>query len=365
MTNAAIAAQPPRRGALHNPLVQGVLAVGGVALLALAIVFGIGWWTHGRFVQSTDDAYLRADEVTIAPKVSGYVDQVFVRDNQDVAAGQPLVRIDARAYDAALAQEAAAIDARRADIDAAQRQVAQQQAAIAEASAQLGTARINAAYAAAEAARYQTLSRQGVETVQRYDQAANQMGQARQAVKADEAGLVAAQRQAQALGAQIVQAQAQLEAAQAAARAAHLNVSDTLLTSSIAGRVGNKTVQVGQFVQPGARLMTIVPVRQVYLVANFKETQIGRMRIGQKASVRIDAFGDRKIDAVVQSFSPATGSQFALLPPENATGNFIKIVQRVPVRLRLEPPADLQGRLIPGLSATVTVDTTQAPERRP
>jgi membrane fusion protein (multidrug efflux system) len=364
MSDASIAARSPRRGALQNPAVRAVLIIAGVGLLALIAVFAFGWWTHGRFVQSTDDAYLRADEVTISPKVLGYVDQVFVKDNQDVAAGQPLVRIDARSYDAALAQQAAAIDARTADIQTAQRQVEQQDAAISEARVRLATARINARYAESEAARYHTLSQQGVETVERYGQAANQKDQAEQAVAADEAAVAVAERQAQALRAQIVQAKAQLEAAQASGRNARLNLADTLLTSSIAGRVGDKTVRVGQFVQPGTRLMSIVPLAHVYLVANFKETQIGRMRVGQHASVKIDALGGRSIDAVVESFSPGTGAQFALLPPENATGNFIKIVQRVPVRLRLLAPAELRDRLIPGLSATVAIDTLQAPERR-
>jgi membrane fusion protein (multidrug efflux system) len=338
--------------------------VAGVGVLALIAVVAFGWWTHGRFVQSTDDAYLHADEVTISPKVLGYVDQVYVKDNQDVVAGQPLVRIDARSYDAAVAQQAAAIDARMADIQTAQRQVDQQEAAIAEARVRLATARINAAYAVGEADRYRTLSRQGVETLERYGQAANQRDQADQAVKADEAAVAVAERQAQGLRAQIVQAKAQLEAAQASGRTARLNLGDTLLTSSIDGRVGDKSVRVGQFVQPGTRLMSIVPIAHVYLVANFKETQIGRMRVGQHASVKIDALGGRSIDAVVESFSPGTGAQFALLPPENATGNFFKIVQRVPVRLRLLAPAELRDRLIPGLSATVAIDTLQAPERR-
>jgi membrane fusion protein, multidrug efflux system len=359
MSQVTDAARAPRRSPLHNPVVRGVLIVAGVVVLAAIVMLGFDWWTHGRFVQATDDAYLRADGVTVAPKVSGYVDQVYVADNQDVKAGAPLLRIDARQYDAALAQQTASIDARRADIDAAQRQAAQQDAAVAQAQVRLSTGRINAAYATGEATRYRTLSQEGVETAERYTQAKNQQDQANEQVKADEAGLAVAQRQAQALRAQIVQAQAQLEAAQAAARAAHLNVSDTLITAAIDGRVGNKTVRLGQFVQPGTRLMDVVPVQHVYVVANFKETQIGRMRIGQHASVKIDAFGGRTIDAVVESFSPGTGAQFALLPPENATGNFIKIVQRVPVRLRLLPPPNLKGRLIPGLSTTVKIDTLQ------
>jgi membrane fusion protein (multidrug efflux system) len=338
------------------------LLIGLVILLVVGAVLGLNWWTHGRFVQTTDDAYLHADQVTVAPKVSGYVDQVYVAENQSVAPGQPLVRIDARSYQAALAQQSAAIDARRADIALSERQLAQQEAAIDQSRAQLAGAQANAAYAAHEAERYKTLSSEGVETQERAAQAKNQQDQASATLKADSASLAVAQRQIAALQAQIEQAKAQLEGAQAQASAAQLNVGDTLLRASIAGRIGDKTVQLGQFVQPGTRLMSIVPTAQIYLVANFKETQIGRMRVGQAATVTIDAFGDRKIDAVVDSFAPGTGAQFALLPPENATGNFTKIVQRVPVRFRLRPPADLRDRILPGLSAAVTVDTTKAPE---
>jgi membrane fusion protein (multidrug efflux system) len=308
-----------------------------------------------------DDAYLRADEVTVEPKVSGYVDQVFVADNQAVEAGQPLVRIDARTYDAALAQQAAAVDGRRADIAAAERQAAQQEAAVQEARVRLEAARNNAAYALGEANRYAALSRQGAETLERYGQAANQRDQAALTARADAAAVSVAERQVATLRAQIAQAKAQLDAAGAVARGARLNLDDTLIRASIAGRIGDKTVRVGQFVQPGTRMMSVVPVQSVYLVANFKETQIGRMRIGQKASVRIDALGDRRIEGVLDSFAPGTGAQFALLPPENATGNFIKIVQRVPVRLRLDAPPTLRDHMLPGLSATVSIDTTQTP----
>jgi membrane fusion protein (multidrug efflux system) len=337
------------------------LTLAGIILLVAASVAGVQWWTRGRFVQSTDDAYLRADDVTVAPKVSGYVDQVFVTDNQTVTAGQPLVRIDARNYDAALAQEAAAADARRADITAAERQVAQQEAVIEQDKAQLAGARTNALYATGEADRYVSLSRQGVETTERATQAVNQRDQAQVTERIDAAAVQVAERQVATLREQIVQAKAQLEAAVAAARSATLNRDDTIIRSSIAGRVGDKTVRAGQFVQPGTRMMSVVPVRDIYLVANFKETQVGRIRAGQAAKVRIDALGDKAIEGVVDSFAPGTGSQFALLPPENATGNFIKIVQRVPVRIRLRPPAEARDHLLPGLSATVIIDTTQQP----
>ena len=207
-----------------------------------------------------------------------------------------------------------------------------------------------------------TLSEQGVETQERYAQARNQRDQAEATLKADQDAVRAAERQAATLKSQVAQAEAQLEAAKAAAQSAQINVGDTLLRATVAGRIGDKTVRVGQFVQPGARLMSIVPVNEVYLVANFKETQIGRMRAGQHAVVRIDALGGKAIDAVVDSFAPGTGAQFALLPPENATGNFTKIVQRVPVRLKLLAPADVRDHLLPGLSATVRIDTSQPPD---
>jgi membrane fusion protein (multidrug efflux system) len=337
------------------------LAIGLVMLLAVGAVVGLNWWIHGRFVQTTDDAYLRADQVTVAPKVSGYVDAVYVAENQTVTPGQPLVRIDARSYQAALAQQSAAIDARRADIALSERQLAQQKAAIDQSRAQLAGAQANAAYAAHEAQRYKTLSSEGVETQERAAQAQNQQDQASATLKADTASLAVAQRQIAALQAQIEQAKAQLEGAQAQSQAAQLNVGDTLLRASIAGRIGDKTVQLGQFTQPGTRLMSIVPTTQIYLVANFKETQIGRMRRGQPAKIKIDALGGRTIEGRLESFAPGTGAQFALLPPENATGNFTKIVQRVPVRFSLKAPADVADHLLPGLSATVEVDTTDLP----
>jgi membrane fusion protein (multidrug efflux system) len=353
---------PSKRSPLKNPIVRAGLIVAGLAIAGVLLFVFIGWWTHGRFVQGTNDAYIRADQVTVSPKVGGYVEAVYVADNQAVAAGQPLVKIDTASYDATLAGQRASVAARQADIEAAERQVAQQQASVDQAAAQLKGAEATAAYAAREAERYRVLSAQGVETQERYAQAVNQRDQADTAVRSDRAAGLQAQRQVATLQAQIGQAKAQLQAAQAQVTSAQINVGDTLLRASISGRIGDKSVRVGQFVQPGARLMSVVPIQDVYLVANFKETQIGRMRVGQAATVTIDAFGDRKIDAVVDSFAPGTGAQFALLPPENATGNFTKIVQRVPVRFRLRPPADLRDRILPGLSAAVTVDTTKAPE---
>ncbi|MFT4251907.1 MAG: HlyD family secretion protein [Caulobacter sp.] len=341
---------------------RGLLGVVSVAAVAGA-VFGVQWWVHGRFVEETNDAYLRADQVTVSPKVSGYVKAVYVGDNQAVVPGQPLLKIDPVNYEASLAAQAAAIEARQADLEAAQRQVDQQQASVAQADAQLKGAQDAAAFTAREAERYRMLSDQGAETAQRYAQALNEHDQARAKLRAAQASQDQARRQTATLSAQVDQARAQLKSAQAQARSAQINVDDTVLRAAVAGRVGDRSVRLGQFVQPGGRLMSIVPVSQIYLVANFKETQIGRMRAGQHATVKIDAFGDRKIDAVIDSFAPGTGAQFALLPAENATGNFTKIVQRVPVRFRVTAPSDLRERLLPGLSATVAVDTSKAPGR--
>jgi membrane fusion protein (multidrug efflux system) len=355
------AAKPKRP---PNPMVRIVMLLVVLGLLVVGGIYLFGWWTHGRFVQTTNDAYLKADQVTVSPKVTGYVEAVYVSDNEAVQAGQPLVKIDASSYDATLAGQEAAVSGRQADIEAAQRQVAQQQAVVDQANARLKGAQDAAAYAAREADRFKLLSSQGVETQQRAAQAQNEREQADATVVTDRAAVAQAQRQVATLQAQISQGQAQLKGAQAQAKSAQINLGDTLLRASVAGRIGDKSVRVGQLVQPGGRLMSVVPVQDVYLVANFKETQIGRMKVGQAASVKIDAFGDRKIDAVIDSFAPGTGAQFALLPPENATGNFTKIVQRVPVRFRLLPPADLRDRILPGLSATVSVDTTKEPEQQ-
>ena len=349
------AAAPPRSNARVR------LALGGVALLLalLALVYGVRWLVHGRFIESTDDAYLRADVVTIAPRVSGYIDAIYVTENQRVAAGQPLLRIDVRNYQAALSQQQATFDARTADLRAAESQIRQQEALVAQSRAQLEGAEANAHFTREQAERYKGLRDQGAESDERYAQAVNERNQAAASAASATASVRVAERQLATLRSQLEQTRAQIEAAQAAVNTAQLNLSDTLVRASIAGRIGDDSARLGQYVQPGTRLMSIVPLQRVYLVANFKETQIHRMRVGQPATVRVDALGGAEIKARVDSFAPGTGAQFALLPPENATGNFIKIVQRVPVRLRLLPPASLAERLLPGLSATVYVDTTQ------
>ena len=344
-----------------KPKLQFVLIVASEVAFAFAVLGGLQWWRHGRFVQTTNDAYLQADQVTIAPKVQGYVEQVFVGDNQHVVAGQPLVRIDKASYNIILAQQAAALDAQRADIEAFARQVAQQRAVVLRAKADLTGARADAAYAGGEADRVEKLTALGVETRQRAAQARDQASKATASVRSGEAAIVQAEEQVATLQAQQQQVRAQVAAAEAQLRTAQLNLDDTLIRASVDGEVGDRSVRVGQFVQPGTRLMTLVPVRDIYLVANFKETQVDRIRVGQVANVKVDALRGPPIQAVVDSFAPGTGAQFALLPSENATGNFTKVVQRIPIRLQLRDASIPRDHLLPGLSATVRIDTTRPP----
>ncbi len=338
-----------------------LLSIGAVAVIA-AVIYGVRWWTVGRFIESTDDAYLQADSVTIAPKVSGYVAEVYVTDNQAVTVGQPLVRLDRRQYQAVLEQANATIAARKADIERGAAELLQQQANIAQARAQLQGARSAETHAIEEVKRYEPLVATGAETNEKLADLVNARNQAAATVAADTAAVQAAQRQPATTQAQIEQARAQLQASEASFRQAQLDTQDTVISSTLAGRVGDRSVRVGQYAQPGTRLMTIVPVQDVYLVANFKETQIGLMRAGQPATIHVDALSGTDLHGSVVSFSPGTGSQFALLPPQNATGNFTKIVQRVPVRIHIDAGQETRAVLVPGLSVTVRVDTRSGQE---
>ena len=350
-----VAAPTARPSKIRRFLIPAGIVLAIVAVLALAY-----WWLVGRFMQSTDDAYLQADSVTVAPKVSGYVTDVYVGDNVAVKAGDPLVRLDGRQYQAALDQAQATIDARKADILRAQAGIPQQRAAIEQARAQQQVAALNSRHTEEEVRRYAPLATTGAESGDQLSVLTTNRDQARAALAADSAALDQAQARMADLNAQLLQAQAQLEIAQASARQAQLDMQDTLIRSSLAGRIGDRTVRVGQYAQPGTRMMSVVPVQSIYLTANFKETQVGRMRAGQPASLHVDALEDTDLHGVVDSFAPGTGSQFALLPPENATGNFTKIVQRVPVRIRIDADTQARKLLVPGLSVTVKVDTRPA-----
>lgn len=350
-------ALPAPPAILQQPRVR--LMLGLAALVALLLSGGAyaHWSLYGRYQQATNDAYLQADQVTVSPKISGYVAKVLVADNQDVVAGQPLVEIDPVDVQDRLLQTNAQAAKAGAAIEQIKAQIAAQQAQLVQARSQSDAANAADRFALAEVQRYAPLAKSGADSRERFEQLATEAARARAQLQGADAGLEAAQRQLAALQASLKAADADQKAANAAVHQAGHDADSAVIRAAIDGRVGDRSVRQGQFVAPGVKLLSIVPVQRVYLVANFKETQIGKMRIGQPVRVKLDALPDRAIEGVVDSFAPGTGAQFALIPPSNATGNFTKIVQRVPVRIRLTPSADLKGLLTPGLSADVEVDT--------
>jgi membrane fusion protein (multidrug efflux system) len=352
-------ADPQKRKRL-SPRAKLVLLI-ALAVVAVALVaWLIHYETRGKYVEGTNDAYIRADAVTVSPKISGYVEQVFVADNQDVKAGQPLVRIDARDYKAQTAQYQAQIDVAKANADNVRAGIREQEASIDQARAQLASSRADAAFAAGQVARYAPLAASGAETQEKLTTLRNQATQAAKTAAAQAASLTEAERRIGSLQAQIRQAEAQGEAAQAQLAAADVNLGSTIVKASVDGRVGDKSVRVGQFVTQGTRMMSVVPLAAIYITANFKETQVGLMRPGQPASISVDALPGVTLKGHVESVSPGTGAQFSLLPPQNATGNFTKIVQRVPVRIAIDAGPEARRVLVPGLSVEVDVDTISA-----
>jgi membrane fusion protein (multidrug efflux system) len=351
--------ETPKRQRI-SPRARFVLLALVAAVVIAALVYFIRYETRGKYLEGTNDAYLGADAVTVSPKISGYVEQVLVADNQDVKAGQPLVRIDPRDYKATTAQYQAQIDVARANADNVRAGIGEQEAAIAQARAQLASSRADAAFAAGEVARYTPLAASGAETREKLTTLRNQATQAASTAAAQAAALESAERRIGSLKAQVRQAEAQGEAAQAQLAAANVNLGSTVVRASVAGRVGDKSVRVGQFVQSGTRMMSVVPLQAIYIVANFKETQVGLMRAGQPATISIDALAGVSLRGHVESIAPGTGAQFSLLPPQNATGNFTKIVQRVPVRIAIDAGPETRRLLVPGLSVDVTVDTIGA-----
>jgi membrane fusion protein (multidrug efflux system) len=330
----------------------------------IVVIAGIAWIVDyllvGQFYVSTDDAYLAADTAMMAPKIGGYVTDVRVNENQMVSKGQVLAVIDPRDYQAALDGANADIAAAKASIASDEAQLSLQQAKIQAAKAMLSADEAREAFAAADRRRYAAASASGASTAQLTSQADTGVSTAQATVAADQANLLGTQRQVQVLYAAAAQSQASVQQAQAKAEQARLNLSHTDVTAPFDGMIGDKTVQVGDYLQPGTEIMAVVPVNQVYVLANFKETQITKIRAGQAVSVTVDGYPDLHVTGTVDSVSPASGQEFALLPPDNATGNFTKIVQRVPVKILLNLNNDLIGKLRPGMSVEPSIDTRGA-----
>jgi membrane fusion protein (multidrug efflux system) len=336
-----------KRGALALALALGIAAVAD---------FGYGYLTTGRYLESTDDAYVKADSTIISPKVSGYIAQVLVGDNQPVKAGQLLARIDDRDFKAARDQAHADVDASEAAVRNLDAQIALQQPIIAQETADVAAAEANLKFATEEQVRYDGLMKTGSGTIQRAQQTDAALREKIAQLQHGKSGLLAAQKKVDVLTTERAKAVAQLDRSRAVETQAALNLSYTEITAPVDGTVGARSLRVGQFVQAGTQLMAVVPLDAVYVVANFKETQLTHVRSGQPVEIRIDSFHDTRLRGYVDSLSPASGLEFALLPPDNATGNFTKIVQRVPVKIVLDDH-NLTGLLRPGMSAEPIIDT--------
>ncbi|MBB3387714.1 membrane fusion protein (multidrug efflux system) [Rhizobium sp. BK275] len=347
-------ADAPARRRGGRSLMMGVAAI---AIIAAAAYYGHNYWTVGRFEVSTDDAYVEADSTTVAPKVSGYLAEVLVGDNETVKAGQPLARIDDRDFRTALDQARADVAAAEATVNAKQASLDIQQSTIAAARATLDVDKANEIFAEQNNKRYTNLATNGYAPVQTAQQAASAIAAAQATIVRDTAALDAATKQVDLLNAELAQAKATLAHDQAVAHQAELNLSYATIVAPVDGTIGNRTLRVGQYVQAGTQLMAVVPTTAAYIVANYKETQLTDVHAGQPVDIEVDMFPGRTYHGHVDSLAPASGQEFALLPPDNATGNFTKVVQRIPVKIVLDGDAAEKGDLRPGMSVQPSIDT--------
>ncbi|MCA3777798.1 MAG: HlyD family secretion protein [Burkholderia sp.] len=333
------------------------IAVGVTVVVVAAAV--LDWLFVLRFQESTDDAYVGGDVTVLAPKVNGFVDKILVTDNQRVKSGDVLVQLDARDYDAKLAQATAEVDSARSAVTELEAKQQLQFAVIGQHAADKNASSAELTRAASDRVRYRELVKSDAVSNQIVERADADYSKAGAAVERSDAALLASKRQLDVLGAQLADAQARVNTALAAQRVAALNVEYTTIRSPVDGYVGNRTGRVGMLANVGVPLLTVVPASGLWIDANFKEDQLRKMRAGDRVDVALDASSTR-LHGRVDSVAPATGATFSVLPPENATGNFTKIVQRVPVRVHLDPQPGIEHVLRPGLSAVVTVHTDHA-----
>jgi membrane fusion protein, multidrug efflux system len=360
-TNFRAPALPKGRvGVSGARLKEAALALAVIVGIAGAAEYGYNYWTTGRFLVATDDAYVDAHSVLISPKVSGYIAQVPVDDNQKVRAGQVIARIDPRDYQTALDQARANVAAAQASIATLTQQIAQQQLAVEQAQQTVAAARAARLYSQQNYQRYTALAQTGYGTVQQAQQSSAQIREKAAALARDTTGVGVAGKQVAVYQAQLDQAKATLTQKRAIERQAELNLSYTTISAPVDGTVGVRTVTVGQYVQPGTQLMAVVPLHAVYITANYMETQLTHVRAGQPVTIDVDTFPGMTVHGHVDSLAPASGQQFALLPPDNATGNFTKIVQRIPVKIDVDSGDPLARRLRPGMSVEPTINTKPA-----
>lgn len=350
----------PRRAGLRLAAIVAVTAA-----LGAGGYYGHYWWTAGRFLVSTDDAYVGARNATLAPKVSGYIAEVAVEDNARVRAGEVIARIDGGDYQLAVQTARDQVAVQHATIERLGKQTAAQAVAVDQAKAQLASAAAGATRTELELKRQQDLATRQINSRQALEQAQANSEQAGASVQAAQAAIEAARANVEVLKAQQEEARRGLQQLQTSLAKAERDLSFTVIRAPFDGVVGNRAVQVGDYVQPMQRLASLVPLDAVYIDANFKETQLAKLQPGQPVTITVDALPGRKLEGRVASLAPASGSVFSLLPPDNATGNFTKIVQRLPVRIHVPADVTEESLLRPGMSVVVSVNTkTGAPVTR-
>ncbi|TIQ38036.1 MAG: HlyD family secretion protein [Mesorhizobium sp.] len=348
-----------RPASLRKTVKRSLMGLVAAGCLIAAACYGFSYWTVGQYLQSTDDAYVKADFTIVAPKVSGYVAQVLVEDNAHVKAGQVVAHIDDRDFRAALDQASADVGAAEAALRNIDAQTGLQRSVIDQQSANIAASEATLKFAREEDTRYQALLKSGFGTSQRAQEAAAALGEKEAQLQRERAALVAAEKAVEVLATERGKAEAARDRSRAALRQARLNLSYTTVTAPVDGTVGARSLRVGQYVQAGTQLMAVVPLHAVYVVANFKETQLTFVRSGQPVDIAVDGFPSVMLKGHVDSLSPASGLEFALLPPDNATGNFTKIVQRIPVKIAIDDGL-LVGLLRTGMSVEPTIDTKSA-----
>ncbi|RWK54894.1 HlyD family secretion protein [Mesorhizobium sp.] len=338
-----------------------LLPIIALGLLGAGAWYGYDYWTDGRFMISTDDAYVQADMAFISPKISGYVDQVKVTENQQVKAGDPLLVVDNGDYKIAVAQAESQIATLSKTLDRIDAQTSAARASLEQAQAQKTADQAAAANAARIQARAAQLLKTHVGTQAQLDDAQTAVEQANAALVGAEAQIAAAEANIGVLQAQRAETASTLASLQLARDKAARDLSFTVLRAPYDGVVGNRSVEQGDLISPGQKLAVIVPMDKLYIVANFKETQLARLVPGEKVRISVDAIDGQDFEGTVSSLAPASGAVFSLLPPENATGNFTKVVQRVPVRIDVPAEVLKTGKLRAGLSVVVAVDSRTAP----
>jgi membrane fusion protein, multidrug efflux system len=338
-----------------------VLPILAVALVGAGGWYGYNWWTDGRFLVSTDDAYISGDIAVISPKVSGYVEKVNVVENQTVKAGDPLVTLDQGDYRIALEQAQANVESANLAVSRMDAQIAVGEASLKQSQAQLGALQAVLRGAEITLKRQTELAAKSVGTTADLDNAQIALEQAQANLAAGDAAVTSASANIDLLRAQRTEAVNTVRVQELAVEQAKRDLDFTVLKAPYDGTIGNLSVQTGDLVSSGKRLASLVPLDALYIDANYKETQLGHIVPGAKVRVHVDAFDEDTIEGTVESIAPASGAVFSLLPPENATGNFTKVVQRVPVRIAIPQDVLNERRLRAGMSVVADVDTRTGP----